>query len=127
MTESTHTQIVVEFLKKCGIPCSQITDIDGLQIPRAILISTETYDKVKDQIPLLKTLFSSSYLTSLQSSAEDTQKWPLLNLVRQILKSCNRRLVPKRLCDGYTKDGKKKYRRVFLIEALKDIESVEDK
>ena len=125
MTESSHEKIVVEFLTKCGLVCSQMSDMDGAQIPRELLLRDETYDKVKEDIPLLKTLFSSSYHTSLQSSAEETQKWPLLNLVRQILKSCNKRLTPKRLSDGYTKDGKKKYRRVFIIEPLKSVQEVQ--
>ena len=35
----------------------------------------------------MKKLYSSGSLTSLQKNAKDNQKWPLLNLVRQILKS----------------------------------------
>jgi hypothetical protein len=60
-------------------------------------------------------------LTSLQSTAEENQKWPLLNLVRQILKSCNFSMTPKRISNGYTKDGKKIYKRMFKIEKLNQI------
>ena len=82
---------------------------------------------VLENIPELKKLFSSSYLTSLQSSATKTQKWPLINLIRQILRSSGYNLTPKRLCDGYTSGGVKKYRRIFIIEkqtkaSLKDPE-----
>ena len=41
------------------------------------------------------------------------QKWPLLNLVRQILKVNNYRMKPIRKSDGKTKLGKKKYIRFF--------------
>ena len=38
---------------------------------------------------VMKKIYSSGSLTSLQKNAQDIQKWPLLNLVRQILKSNN--------------------------------------
>ena len=71
--------------------------------------------KVKEEIVELKKKFSSSSLTSLQKTAESGQKWPLLNLVRQVLKTCNYQMKPIRRSDGYKKDGKKKYKRFFLI------------
>ena len=61
----------------------------------------------------------SSSLTSLQKSAELEQKWPLLNLVRQVLKSCNYLMKPIRQSAGYDKEGKKKYRRLFRIDKMK--------
>ena len=70
-------------------------------------------------IPLLKQFFSSSTMTSLQSDADTNQKWPLLNLIRQILRTYDYKLVPKRLCDGRSSDGKKKYKRIFIIEKMK--------
>ena len=48
----------------------------------------------------------------------DKQKWPLLNLVRQVLLSSGYNMKPKRLSDGYTKDGIKKYKRIFIVEKL---------
>ena len=69
----------------------------------------------------MKKIFSSSYLTSLQDTAEDKQRWPLLNLIRQLLRSCNYKLTPKRISDGYTLDGKKKYKRMFIVEKMRVI------
>ena len=46
-------------------------------------------------------------MTSLHQKAGEHQKWPLLNLVRQILRACNYQMVPIRKSNGYTKDGKK--------------------
>jgi hypothetical protein len=109
-------KIIVDFLNKAGIQCEKFEDLDGLQLPREVLLDMSNYEKAKENIPELKKLFSSSYLTSLQSSATKTQKWPLINLIRQILKSSRYNLTPKRLCDGYTSDGVKKYRRIFIIE-----------
>ena len=54
----------------------------------------------------------------MQKTAIASQKWPLINLIRQILHKYNYHLEPKRLCDGYTKDGKKKYKRFFQVKKL---------
>jgi len=111
------------FLNKCKIPVTNLNDLEGMLIPREILIDNEIYKSVKEEISILKQIFNSSYLTSLQSTAEENQKWPLLNLVRQILKSCNFTMTPKRISSGYTKDGKKIYKRMFIIQKLNQTKS----
>ena len=116
MNMSPKEKVIVDFLSKAGMQCDNFEDLDGLQIPRENLLNMSNYEKAKENIPELKKLFSSSYLTSLQSSATTTQKWPLINLIRQILRSSGYNLTPKRLCDGYTSGGVKKYRRIFIIE-----------
>jgi len=107
------------FLNKCKIVCSELSDLNGITIPREIFLDKELYLSVKEEIPILKQIFTSSALTGLQSNAEENQKWPLLNLVRQVLRSCNYKMTPKRISAGYTKDGKKIYKRMFIIERLK--------
>lgn len=106
------------FLNKCKIVCSELSDLNGITIPREIFLDKELYLSVKDEIPILKQIFTSSALTGLQSNAEENQKWPLLNLVRQVLRSCNYKMTPKRISAGYTKDGKKIYKRMFIIEKI---------
>jgi hypothetical protein len=98
--------------------------LDGLfvedqLVPREILLNPEKYEKVKQYIPELKKLFSSSSLTSLHKTAETSQKFPLVNLVRQILHSYKYELRPVRKSDGYTPDGVKKYRRFFQVSFTK--------
>jgi hypothetical protein len=111
------------FLNKCKIVMTTFDDLDGLLLPREILLDVENYKIVKDEIGELKQMFNSSSLTALQSTAEDNQKWPLLNLVRQILKACNFKMTPKRISAGYTKEGTKLYKRMFIIERFTAIES----
>ena len=112
-------KMLITFLKDVNLSCNNLNELDGMIIYRNTLLSNEKYEEVKKKIPELKTLFSSSYMTSLQSNAEQDQRWPLLNLVRQVLRTCNYKLVPKRLSDGYTAEGKKKYKRIFIIEKMK--------
>ena len=101
-----------------GLPFEEIANLNGLYISRESFLNDEKYNTIKGKIPSLKHYFSSSFMTSLQKNAEGKQKWPLLNLTRQILKSMYFKMTPVRLSDGYTKEGKKKYRRLFLIEKL---------
>jgi hypothetical protein len=119
MNMSLKEKVIIDFLNKAGMQCDKFEDLDGLQMPREDLLNMSNYEKAKENIPALKKLFSSSYLTSLQSSATKTQKWPLINLIRQILRYSGYNLMPKRLCDGYTSEGVKKYRRIFIIEKQK--------
>lgn len=115
-------QILI-FLTKCNIHIEKESTLDGLLIPREILLSDERYDEVKEYIPDLKKKFSSCTLTSLHKNASSSQKWPLLNLVRQILKLHDYKMTPIRKAGGYTKDRKKIYKRYFLIDKIKQIKN----
>mgnify|MGYP001257411066 CR=1 FL=1 len=110
------TIVLINFFNKCGLNCKSLKDLSEKQIPRDILLDLKLYNNLYDSICELKEIYSTTKTTSLQSSAESKQKWPLLNLVRQILKLNGYKLIPLRLSDGYTKDGKKKYKRFFLIK-----------
>lgn len=113
---------IKSFLNKCKILINEFDDLNGFLLPREIFLDKDIYNSVKEDIYILKQVFTSSALTSLQSNAEENQKWPLLNLVRQILRSCHFVMTPKRVSAGYTKDGKKIYKRMFIINKLTQTE-----
>ncbi len=110
--------VLIDFFNKCGLECKTLKDLSGKQIPREVLLDTTLYNSLYDSISELKNIYSTTKTTCLQSSAETNQKWPLLNLVRQILKLNKFNLIPLRMSDGYTKDGKKKYKRYFFIKEM---------
>tara|TARA_B000000557_G_C20766487_1_gene439707 strand:+ start:943 stop:1287 length:345 start_codon:yes stop_codon:yes gene_type:complete len=87
-----------------------------LIVERDIFLNDKKYLSVVALIPKLKEHFSSSFLTSLQKNAPIKQRWPLLNLIRQILKINNYEMIPIRKSNGYTNDGKKLFKRFFLIK-----------
>ena len=124
MTDNQN--IVKEFLNKCSIEFEDFNHLDGMLIPRETLISNDKYDIIKEDIVKMKKLYSSGSLTALQKNAKENQKWPLLNLVRQILKSNNYKMEPIRKSNGYTQEGKKKYLRFFIIKKLKSKEEAEE-
>ena len=110
---------IKEILSCVGIQFEPLENNTDILIKREILINDEKYIEVKDKIQDLKKFFSSSFLTSLQKDASENQKWPLLNLVRQLLKASLYNMKPIRKANGYTKEGKKLYKRFFLISKLK--------
>ena len=57
------------FLHKCKIQMNELTDLDGMLIPREILLDPENYKTVKEDISILKNIFNSSALTSLLPSS----------------------------------------------------------
>lgn len=111
-----NNKIVIDFFNNCNIPCDNIEKLEGITIDRDILTIPELYSNVKIDISDFKTILSSSIYTAMQKNAELNQRWPLLNLVRQLLRRYNYLLNPKRIANGYTKDGKKKYKRLFVIK-----------
>ena len=122
-----NENIILQILAKSGFVLTQdISELNGIMIPRDLLINDEKYEIVKEYLEQLKKhkLFSSTFLTSLHKDAEKKQKWPLLNLVRQILKVNSYRMKPIRKSAGKTKLGKKKYIRFFLIDKLKKIDEL---
>jgi hypothetical protein len=102
-------------LKLIGLEFNASNDIEEQLIIREMLLSDSKYDLVKSYIPELKKNYSSSFMTSLQNNADKSQKWPLLNLTRQILNVYGYKMEPIRKADGYTLEGVKKYKRYFRI------------
>lgn len=114
-----NQQVILEFLKECEIVDKKEKTLENIYIKRDKLIAIELYEKMEKAIKKLKRKFSTSSITSLQDSAKQKQKWPLLNLIRQLLKINGFIMTPIRKSAGYNTSGKKKYDRYFFIE-LKD-------
>ena len=96
----------------------------SLIFPRNILLDDDKYKTICENIHLLKIKgFKSYYLSTLISDKNSKQKWPLINLVRQLFKVCGYHLKPFRVSDGYSKTGKKLYKRYFKIEKITQIEN----
>jgi hypothetical protein len=112
-----NEKIILEFLKECEIVDAKEEVLDNIYIKRDKLIAIELYEKMEKAIKKLKRNFSSSScIKPLQESAKQTQKWPLLNLIRQLLRINGFVMKPYRKSAGYNASGKKKYDRYFYIE-----------
>ncbi len=114
-TPATREEAVLRVLQLAGVEVSSVEGIEGLSIPRDVLVRPGAYTEVSEMVPSLKTYFSSTHMTCLQDEAPGGQRWPLLNLVRQVLRATGFTMVPRRLSDGYGADKRKRYKRVFDI------------
>jgi hypothetical protein len=121
--ESNH-QTILEFLKECEVIDKKEETLENVYIKRDKLIAAELYEKMEKAIQKLKEKFSTSSITSLQESAKQRQKWPLLNLIRQLLKINGFVMTPIRKSAGYNASGKKKYDRYFFIELKEKKEDI---
>ena len=110
--DQLYSDILIEF----GI--TDLENLDGIMLERDDFLNEEKYKRVKTKVGSLKTYFSSSLLTSLQENAEDKQKFPLINIVRQLLKAKYYNMEPVRKAKGYDKSGKKLYKRYFRIKKM---------
>lgn len=106
---------IKEIFQNIGFEINQLEELNEISISREVLLSDNKYDEIKHLIPKLKKKYSSSFMTSLQKNADKFQKWPLLNLIRQILHINGYKMMPIRKADGYTLEGVKKYKRYFII------------
>ena len=116
---------IIKFLNKCNLSFSSSEELNNMEVSRDIFLQKDIYEKIKDDINNIKKYgFSSSALTGLQKNASIKQKWPLLNLVRQILKANDYQMIPIRRCKGTTKEGKKIYIRSFKIIKTKILNKI---
>ena len=99
---------------------------DGLIIERDMLVSKEKYEALKPHIVELKKIFSSKCMTSMHACAEYNQRWPCLNLVRQVLKRMGYDIEPERRCAGRDEAGKKIFERFFRLRKREDVSEKDD-
>lgn len=99
---------------------------DGLIIERDLLVSKEKYEALKPHIVELKKIFSSKCMTSMHACAEYNQRWPCLNLVRQVLKRMGYDIEPERRCAGRDEAGKKIFERFFRLHKRDNVSEKDD-
>jgi hypothetical protein len=99
---------------------------DGLIIERDMLVSKEKYEALKPHIVELKKIFSSKCMTSMHACAEYNQRWPCLNLVRQVLKRMGYDIEPERRCAGRDEAGKKIFERFFRLRKRENVSEKDD-
>lgn len=118
--EEDFTILIKQILNKCNVVFDNFNTLDGLVIPRDIFLKDEILKTLGEEIERMKKIFSSSNMTCLHKNAKDKQKFPILNLVRQILKSLKYNMEPIRKSAGYTKERKKIFVRYFKITKIRE-------
>ena len=76
-------------------------------------------EKLYDMIPKLKKKYKSHKLTCLHNNSLDKQKFPTINMIRQILKCNKLKLTPQVICKGYNKvNNQKIIERYYIIKKI---------
>ena len=96
-------------------------DIEDIVISQEKLKQPEIIKELRQEIPELKKHYNSNMLNCLHKNSLSKQKFPAINLVRQILKCNDYKLTPFIVSNGYDKTtGKKivvrKYKIIPLIK-----------
>ena len=92
--------------------CNIIIDQEELK-------DSEIIVKFRKLIPKFKKFYNSNMLNCLHKNSGDKQKFPAVNMLRQILKCNNLKLTPFVVSNGYDRtNGRKKVIRKYKIEYL---------
>ena len=115
--KETQIKLLIKIFKLLSFHVDTLEDLTNLTFPRETLLQKDNQKKLMDLIPQLKLVYNSSYLNCLHDNSIFKQKFPGVNLVRQVLKCHHLALTPKIISNGYEKaTGKKKVNRIFKIE-----------
>lgn len=112
-------KILFELFQLININISNKDELINLSIDRSILTEPLVNQQVLVFREKMKGLFHSSYLTCLHNNSELKQKYPAINMLRQILKCLGYKLQPHIINLGYNKlTGKKIIKRTFTINLI---------
>lgn len=110
-------EIIFSLLKIINIDVDSLDKLNNYSIERDLLMDEDVIDKYYKFIPKLKDFYNSDELTCLHKNSLQKQKFPAINMLRQILKASGFLLKPKVVCLGYI--GKDKItKRYFIIEMV---------
>jgi hypothetical protein len=106
-------------LRKVGILGNSgetLIDAIGRTCSREHLMNMTLYQEIaREFIPGLKMVYSAAGMNCLRPNAESTQKTPLINLLRQVLRANGYTLIPRSELNGYERNGRKRIYRWFEI------------
>ena len=115
--KATQINLLLRMFKLLNFTVDKLDDLTNLTFPRETLLAKNNQQKLMELIPEMKEVYNSSYLTCLHDNSIFKQKYPGVNLVRQVLKCHHLALTPKIISNGYEKTtGKKRVSRIFKIE-----------
>jgi hypothetical protein len=108
-----------ELLQLINITINSFDDLNNLTFDRSILTNPEINNKYLEFRETMKGTFHSSYLTCLHNNSHLKQKYPAINMLRQVLKCLGYNLKPKVINLGYNKQtGCKIIKRTFIIQLI---------
>ena len=112
-------ELIIKMFKLLNYNVKEMKDLEDIVIQREKLLEKNTEKKILELVPELKEVYNSSYLTCLHDNSIFKQKFPAINLIRQVLKCNYLALTPKIVSCGYEKlTGRKIVSRIFVIDKI---------
>ena len=109
-----------KMIKFLGIEFNELDELIGLEIDREEFLTPqiiEYYQTCKDL--LRQTGYTSGKLTSLHENNICKQRFPAVNMIRQVLRCNGLWLKPRAISNGYNKSsGQKNIKRSYVIVKL---------
>ena len=109
--------IIKSLLNILNKDIKSLNDLFDLKISQSLLKKKEIIDSLIILIPELKKQYKTHYLTCLHKNSLEKQKFPAVNLLRQILKANNLKLKSN-IIQKYSK-VKNSYEIYYTIEPIK--------
>jgi len=108
-----------EICKTINYPCSTESQLFELLIDRDVLLSVDIEEKLTKLVEKLKSKYKTDGLNCLHKNRNKKQKFPGINLIRQIFKCNGYHLKPFFYSAGYNKaNGQKIVKRNFKVVRL---------
>ena len=112
----TLTDIIIEMFRELCIPIESLEELKTIRLERTRFLNVTPWP---DYIPRLKNHLNTGKLNALQSNATTKQRFPLVNLFRQVLKCVGWRMLPQVVSQGYeASTGKKCVERFYDFRPL---------
>ena len=117
--DNSNFELIKDIFNIIEKPITCETDLVNMTLNQKYLCSEKFKENIITMIPKLKHKYKSHKLTCLHNNSLDKQKFPTINMIRQILKCNNLKLEPYVVCNGYEKNTNHKIcERFFLIKKL---------
>lgn len=116
--EQLKLDILKDLFSVLNIKITSKYDLINIEIERSVLLQEPFYSYTFQYKKNLKKIYHSSKYNCVHSNSEKKQKFPSINLLRQILKSNQLRLHPHYVSYGYDENKHKIVKRFFTIKPL---------
>ena len=121
LNEKLKEELLVKLLNLMKIECNNIKEALGTIIEQTQLKNFELDKTCFCYVNELKKFYKSNMLNCLHKNSLSKQKYPAVNMLRQILKCNNIKLKPFNICNGYNKStGNKIVKRFYKIITMED-------
>ena len=112
-------KLLVDIFEAIDIKITNREDLGNIILRQDTLKDRNLIEELYRKAPNLKSFYNSSKLTCLHKNSLDKQKFPAVNMYRQLLKCNNFKMEPYVVSKGYNKySGKKIVERFYRIKDL---------